>query len=433
MPFLTRIAVALNRFAEKWLPSSLAIVGILTFVTFALAWGLTDKTPIQLVGAWGDGFWRLLEFAMQMSLMMVTGSLLAESPALRRGFDALARVPKTPRGAVVWLAFLSMAICYLHWALGLIASAFLARRLAVRHPKVHYPLLVAVAYWGMGTIWHAGLSGSATLLIATPKHFLESQVGVIPLSETAFAPFNLALILVTVVVMLGLAWALYPKEAHGLAEKDLAELREAPVAFKPKTNWLVSGGLGLVGLAWLAQDAAANGFGVTFNKLNLLFLSLSLVLYPSPEEFTASAEKAVNYVHGIIVQYPMYAGIYGIIKGAGLDVIFGSWFVSLSTAKTFPVVVYCYSAVFNYFIPSAGSKFAVEAPYILEAAKTLGVPYAKIVLAYCWGDMVTDLIQPFFCLPLLAIAKVDFKDVLGYEMIAMVVCASLGMTAFFLF
>jgi short-chain fatty acids transporter len=433
MPFLTRIAVALNRFSEKWLPSSLAIVGILTFVTFALAWGLTEKTPIQIVGAWGDGFWRLLEFAMQMSLMMVTGSLLAESPALRRGFDALARVPKTPRGAVVWLAFLSMAICYLHWGLGLIASAFLARRLAVRHPKVHYPLLVAVGYWGMGTVWHAGLSGSAPLLIASPKHFMEDSVGVIPLSETIFSPFNLGLVLITAAAMLALAWALYPKEAHGLAEKDLAELREKPAAFRPGRNWLISGGLGLVGLLWLAQDAHANGFGVTFNKLNLLFLSLSLILYPSPEEFTASAEKAVGYVHGIIVQYPLYAGIYGIIKGSGLDILFGSWFVKFSTVKTFPIIVYWYSAVLNYFIPSAGSKFAVEAPFVLEAAKTLGVPYAKIVLAYCWGDMVTDLIQPFFCLPLLAIAKVDFKDVLGYEMIAMVVCSALGTAAFLLY
>lgn len=428
MPLLTRIALALNRFSERWIPSSLAIVAILTFLTFGMAAALTGAGPVKLVSAWGDGFWKLLEFSMQMSLMMVTGSLLAESPAMRRAFDALARVPRTPKGAVVWLAFLSMAICWLHWALGLIASAFLARRLAVRHPKVHYPLLVAVAYWGMGTIWHAGLSGSATLLIASPRHFMEPQIGVIPLSQTAFAPFNVALIAVTVLVMLGLAWAMYPRD--GIITGDVAE--EPPVRFKPGRGWLISGGLGLVGLAWIAQDLAANGFGVTFNKLNLLFLSLSLVLYPSPEEFTASAEKAVNYVHGIIVQYPMYAGIYGIIKGTGLDVLFGAWFVKFSTVETFPVIVYWYSAVLNYFIPSAGSKFAVEAPFVLEAAKTLGVPYAKIVLAYCWGDMVTDLIQPFFCLPLLAIAKVEFKEVLGYEMIAFIVCAFVGTVAFLL-
>lgn len=441
MPLLTRAALALNGFSQRWIPSAFAISGLLTGVVFALALLLTPATLSGCVEAWGSGVWALLEFAMQMCLIMVTGSLLAESPALRRGLDALARVPTTPRGAVVWLAFLSMSLCWLHWGLGLIASAFLARRLAARHPTAHYPLLVAVAYWGMGTVWHAGLSGSAPLLVATPKHFMEAKVGLIPLADTIFSPFNLALVAATFALMLALAWALYPEEARGVDPKALESFAEPPPAPVPsggsfsarlERSWALNGALGLLGLAWLALDASRAGPALTFNKLNLLFFSCALLAYPSPAAFSAAAERAASYVHGIIVQFPLYAGVYGVIKGAGLDALLAGWFVDLAGPRAFPLVMYWYSGVLNYFIPSGGSKWAVEAPYVLEAARTLDVPYAKVVLAYAWGDMLTDLLQPFFCLPLLAIAKVEFREILGYEMIAFLACGALGSAAFWL-
>lgn len=441
MPALTRLALALNAFSERWIPSALAISCLLTFVAFGMAFTLTDAGPLKVLNAWGGGVWALLEFAMQMTLIMISGSLLAESPALRRGLDALASVPRSPRGAVVWLAFLSMALCWVHWGLGLIGSAFLARRLALRQPKVHYPLLVAAAYWGMGASWHGGLSGSATLLVATPKHFLESTIGIIPLSQTTFSPLNLSLVAVSFVLAVALAWALYPSEKD-VRHADPAALESfkdpAPphlpaartFSAKIERSWLCNGALGALGLAWLAQDAAVNGFTLTFNKINLLFISAAFLSYPNPGALAAASERAAGYAHGIILQYPLYAGVFGLIKGTGLDVTLGRFFVSLGGVEGFPLVVYGYSAILNYFIPSGGSKWAVEAPYLLEAAKTLGVPYSKVVLAYAWGDMLTDLLQPFFCLPLLAIAKVEFREILGYEMIAMVLWGALGVLVF---
>ena len=172
---------------------------------------------------------------------------------------------------------------------------------------------------------------------------------------------------------------------------------------------------------------------LTIDKVNFFFLILSFLLYPNPTAFSRSAEKASGYVHGIIIQFPIYAGIFGVIKGSGLDRIIGSWFVAVSTKECFPLVVYWYSGLLNYFIPSGGSKWAIEAPYILEASRSLGVPFSKTVLAYAWGDMVTDMIQPFWCLPLLAVARLEFKDILGYELIVFLLCALIGSAAFLFF
>ncbi|HVE14109.1 MAG TPA: TIGR00366 family protein, partial [Elusimicrobiota bacterium] len=191
---LSRTVLSLTRFSERWVPSAFVIACLLTFAVVALALGLTPAAPGQVVGYWGDGFWALLSFAMQMCLALMTGSIIADSPLLRRALDRLSRLPRTDRQAVVFAAAASMVLAWLHWGMGMAASAFLARALARRRPKVDYPLLVAVSYFGQGAVWHAGLSGSAPLLVATPGHFLAASIGVIPLSETIFSSFNLALV-----------------------------------------------------------------------------------------------------------------------------------------------------------------------------------------------------------------------------------------------
>lgn len=442
---LTRLALRLNRFSERWIPSAFVIAALLTFIVLAMAAVLAGKTPAQCVRYWGDGFWALLEFAMQMCLILMTGAMLADSPAVSGALDRCARLPRTPRQAVAFMALASMTLCWLHWGLGMITSAFLARRLVRERPQTDFRLLVTAAYFGMGVVWHAGLSGSAPLLVATPGHFLEAKMGIVPTSETIFSAFNLSLTAAMLLIMTGLAVALYPRErdAVTLTGPQLAALEPRP-PWRPgpaPSPWLrlleqtraVNVLVGGLGLAWLALDAHARGWGLTLNKVNFIFLMAAILLHPSPASVARSSETAAGYVHGIIVQFPLYAGIYGVIKGAGLDVMIGGWFVRLADARTFPVIVYWYSGILNYFVPSGGSKWAIEAPYLLEAAKTLGVPPAKLVLAYSWGDMVTDLVQPFFCLPLLAVARLEFKDILGYCAIAFAACALIGSAAFLLF
>ncbi|OGS05644.1 MAG: hypothetical protein A3G41_05540 [Elusimicrobia bacterium RIFCSPLOWO2_12_FULL_59_9] len=444
---MVRLALKLTAWTEKYVPSALVIACLLSAAAFVLAMGLAGKSLSQCIGYWGDGFWALSTFGMQMCLILMTGSLIASSPWAQGRLDRLAGIPKTPRAAVVTLAAASLALAWLHWGVGLIASAFLVRSFVRRHPRVDYRLLVAVAYLGLGAVWHAGLSGSAPLLVATPNHFLAEQIGLVPLSQTTFSAFNLALTAVTALSLLAAAYLLYPErqeDAVTAPEDALNHFAQAeraePIAGAP-SRWLkfweqsyaVNAAIGLAGALWIIRDIRLNGMALTIDKVNFFFLILSFLLYPNPTAFSRSAEKASGYVHGIIIQFPIYAGIFGVIKGSGLDRIIGSWFVAVSTKECFPLVVYWYSGLLNYFIPSGGSKWAIEAPYILEASRSLGVPFSKTVLAYAWGDMVTDMIQPFWCLPLLAVARLEFKDILGYELIVFLLCALIGSAAFLFF
>jgi short-chain fatty acids transporter len=441
---LSRTVLSLTRFSERWVPSAFVIACLLTFAVVALALGLTPAAPGQVVGYWGDGFWALLSFAMQMCLALMTGSIIADSPLLRRALDRLSRLPRTDRQAVVFAAAASMVLAWLHWGMGMAASAFLARALARRRPKVDYPLLVAVSYFGQGAVWHAGLSGSAPLLVATPGHFLAASIGVIPLSETIFSSFNLALVAVVFVALTILAGIVYPRARDvraapaALLEPPAAEAEDLGPAPDGawlrfwERGWAVCGAVGALGAAYLLRDLRAHGPQFTLDRMNFVFLVLGAALHPSPASFSRAAERAAGYVHGIVIQFPFYAGMYGVIKGSGLDDRIAQAFLKLADARTFPLIVYWYSGVLNYFIPSGGSKWAIEAPYLLQAARALRVSPAATVLAYAWGDMATDLIQPFWCLPLLAVARLEFKDILAYEALAFLVCLILGSAAFYL-
>lgn len=442
-----KAALVLTRLAERWVPSAFVIACWLSFAVIAAALALTPAGPALIVKAWGDGLWSLSSFAMQMCLVLMTGAVIADAPVVRRVLDAAASLPKTDRGAVTFSAFTAMAFCWFHWGLGAVASAFLARRIALKRPTVDYRLLTATAYFGMGAIWHAGLSGSAPLLMATPKNFLESQVGgTIPIAETVFAPLNLGLTAAVMVALTALAWFAYPTREEDIlrlspeARARLEEGSASPTLAPTGGAWLqlwegsrvVPLALGALGASYLAVDFRAGTFSLTLEKLNLSFLVLAVALHESPAAFGRSAEKASSLVHGIILQFPLYAGMFGIIKATGLDAILADYFVKAASARTFPFVVYWYSGVLNYFIPSGGSKWAIEAPYLLKAAQALGVSPAKVVLAYAWGDMVTDAIQPFWCIPLLAVARLEFKEILGYMTLVFMVSAVLASFFFLL-
>ena len=444
---LGRAAAALTRLSERWVPSAFVIALWLSLVVMGAAWILTPTGPAAIVKAWGDGLWALASFAMHMCLVLMTGAIIADAPLVRRALDALAGVPKTDRGAVAFSAFVAMASAWVHWGLGAVAAAFLARRIALRRPGVDYRLLTATAYFGMGAVWHAGLSGSAPLLMATPKNFLEGAVGgVVPITETVFAPMNLALTVAVVTALTALAWFVYPAQADVFLLDDAARARldeepPAPAGASGGGAWLafwehgraVPLAMGLIGAGYVFVDWRAGSFSLTLEKLNLVFLALAVALHDSPAAFGRSAEKAAGLVHGIVLQFPLYAGMFGVIKASGLDTLLAGCFIHAAGPRTFPFVVCWYSAVLNYFIPSGGSKWAIEAPYLLEAAKTLGVPASKVILAYAWGDMLTDAIQPFWCIPLLAVARLEFKEILGYMTLVFLVSGVLASAAFILF
>lgn len=454
MEYLARLALALNRWSERWIPSSFSIAVLLTLVTAVLALTLTPVAPAALLSAWGDGFWELLSFGMQMSLVMVASYMVATSPPADRALTALARLPRGPRSAVAWMALLSMGLGLLNWGLSIVTSAVMVRRFARQQPRVDYRLLVTAAYLGMGFTWHAGLSASAPLLVATPKHFLESTIGLVPLTQTIFSPFNLALTAVVVALFGLLVPALHPRAERSLTvdpravEADAEEAVDASNAIDvpfdstpgfrfadwidrtPLLGWL----LALFGFLWLGRYFMAKGWtALTLNVVNFLFLMLAFALHGRPSRIVAAAEGGVKLISGVVLQFPLYAGMYGIIKGSGLAEVIGAAFVAVADANSYPLFIYWYSGIVNYFVPSGGSKWAIEAPYVLAAGKTLGVATPKIVMSYAWGDMMTDLIQPFWALPLLRAARLDFRHILGYAMLLCLIYAIVVSLAFGLF
>ena len=437
--FVSRLAGGLARVSSRYVPDSFTIAAVLTLFTLGLALAVGGASPAQAMKAWGDGIFTLLPLSMQIALVVFTGYIVAVSPPVTRWLDALASIPRSPRQAVAFAAAASMILCWLNWGMGLIASAVLVRSLARRHPDADYRLLVAMAYIGLGTTWHAGPSGSAPLLLATPDSFMIRDgllSAPVPLGETIFTTWNVVLLLVVFATLTGLAALLHPPK-NQVVRADRETLLALGTFHSPErpdnptpaerlmhASW-VGRFLGALGAAYVVAEWYTGRFSFTLDSVNLLALVAALLLHKSPAALGRAAEEAAKPLHGIVLQFPLYAGIYGVIKDTGLVTAAANAFLSFATAHTFPLVVFLYSAVMDYLVPSGGAKWAMEAPYLLQAGQQLGVPPTRLVMAYAYGDMATNLIQPFWAIPLLGVARLDFRDIVGYEIIVLVVYASL--------
>lgn len=440
---LATLAVRLSEVTARFVPSAFAIALILTFFTFALAFGLAGAPPSRIVIEWGNGFWTLVPFAMQMALVVLSGYLVSTAPVVDRAFARLAGLARSPRAAVVLMALVSMGLAWVHWGLSLVGCAMLVRHVVRAEPRVDYRLLVCAAYFGMGATWHAGLSASAPLLVATPGHFLESTIGLIPVSATIFSAFNLGLTVVVVSLLVVMAAVLHPPpgKARPIDPAFLDRLERFDPPRPPDTPSVASRidhsraltlAVAACGAGWLAWYFATKGFALTLDVLNFAFLMLAVLLHPSAASLLAASERGAGLLAGVVLQFPFYAGMYGVIQGTDLAQMVGEAIAAIATPETLPVWLYWYSGLVNYFVPSGGSKWAIEAPYLVDAAMRLGVPTPQVVLAYAWGDMATDIIQPFWALPLLAAARIDFRDIMGYAAIVFVVYNVVVSCAFWL-
>lgn len=434
--FLKNWGDGLTRWSERWIPDALVIVWILSIIAYLLAliWGKT--TPFGAVVAWGKGFWALLEFGMQMCLIMITGYILACSPPVRRILDGLASLtnPDKPWQAIMAMALFSMISAWFQWGVSLIGSAMFALFLVRRNPNTDYRLLVASAYLGLGCTWHSGISGSAPLLMNTPDNFLikgKYVDGVIPMTETIFSGFNLVMVLTVVIVVTVLMCLMHPSKEKTYKVKpellDKLKLYEAPERPKGQLsasdwlNWWPGFNIiiAAAGLIWLGWEIAQKGFGnsINLNNINLFFLMLGVLFHWTPWQFVKAAEDAGKATWGVIIQFPFYAGIFGLFKFTALGEALTRAFVFISTPDTYLLIIYWYSGIENYLVPSGGSKWAITAPFLIPAAKELGVSVSKTVLAYAWGDMMTDMIQPFWAIAMLAVAKLEFREIMGYLML----------------
>ncbi|MCA9671967.1 MAG: short-chain fatty acid transporter [Myxococcales bacterium] len=429
---LDRLALGLTRLTARWTPSAFAIACLLTLVTLVAGVTLGEASLPEVIRSWGDGFWALLRFGMQMCLIVFCGYMVAVAAPVRAALRWLARRPRSPRQAVVAMALVAMAIAWLHWGLGLIASAVMVGFVAAEQPRADYRLLVAVSYFGLGATWHAGPSGSVPLLLATPNNFLvkggvfDQLIGI---DRTIGMPFNIGFVTVVVTALALLAALLHPRDedvvsidravADELAAYEPPDRPASPTpAQRVDHSPLINLALGAAGIAWLVLRFTREGFTLDLDRVNFIFLIAAVLLHWRPASLTRAAREGSAHLHGIVLQFPLYAGMFGIIKGTKLASKLTAAFVSLSSRRTFPLVTFWYSGLLNYFVPSGGSKWAIEAPYLLRAGAKLGVPVEKTAMAYAYGDMSTNLIQPFWAIPLLSVAKLEFKDILGYEVLA---------------
>lgn len=432
---MARFIVWFSQWSFRWVPDAMVFVLALTLVVYLMAWALTSHGPVQLIHDWVKGFWILLTFGMQMSVLMITGFTVADSRYVRKGITWLVSLPKTRFSTVLMYTWVLGILWWLHWGIGMMTSIIMGRELAVakRGLKIHYPFIAAISYCAI--ICTNGPSMAAQLLIATPGHFMEKVTGVIPISATTFDPY---LLLTNFLLFLGLPVILFmvmPDEEDSVEISDQmvneilasskVEVISDPKSLTPAQRWDRSPVLpiivGVAGLYWIGDFLITKGVGkMDLNTLNFVFMILGIVLHGSANSFMSSVQRGVGTVGGVIVQFPLYAGIFGIIMHSGLAHVIANWFVAISTAHNFPWVVFIYSSIMNIFVPSGGSKFVIEAPYIMPAAKQLGANVPWVINAYTFGDELTNLIQPFWALPILGAYKLKFQDILPYGVIVMV-------------
>ena len=430
---LARIGMALADWSQRWFPD--AFVFALGAIVIVFVAGLLLGTPAQeLARFFGEGFWSLIPFTMQMAMIIIGGYVVAASPPVHRLIRRLSRIPRTPRGAVAFVAFFSMATSLISWGLSLVFSGMLVREIVKQVRGIDYRAIGAAAYLGLGSVWALGLSSSVALMMATPSALpaaLREISGVIPLSQTIYTWQSLAtaaiLMLASVIVAYLSAPASSTKTAEsfgisaGLEQKHL-EPRQTPA------EWLeyvpaLSIAIGLMGLAYLAQVLAARGplAALDLNTYNLLFLMAGLVLHWRPRSFVRAVNDAVPATSGVLIQFPFYGGIFGIITLSPISHELTQFFVRVSTQGTYPVLVSLYSALLGMFVPSGGSKWIIEAPYVLQAAKDLQVNLGWVVQIYNAAEALPNLVNPFWMLPLLGILKVRARDLVGYGLLQLMV------------
>ncbi len=421
----------LNTVVERFIPSALVFAIVLTFVVGAMALLLTDTGPRAVVEGWGEGLSGLLAFITQMSLILLLGHTLAHTRPVRRLLGFLGSVPSTVLQAYVFVFVVASVASLITWGLGLVVGALLAKEVAAQGRekglRLHFPMLVAAGYSGY-VLWHMGYSGSAPLTAATPDSFISSQLGQpLPISETTFAWWNIAAALATIVVV-GLAlYLVAPRDGDHVVEladggagddgPEIEERVETP-ADRVDASRVPTLALGLLLTTYLALHFSGGG-SLTLDIVNWTFLALILLLVRHPFELIALVKNAAANVGEILLQFPLYAGILGIMTASGLIVVLSDAITGISNPTTFGLFAFLSAGLVNFFVPSGGGQLAVQGPVLLSAADNLGVDPAIAIMALSYGDQWTNMIQPFWAIPLLAIAGLKMRDILGYTTVTL--------------
>ncbi len=435
---------------KRFMPSPFAIAIILTLLTMVLALLFTEAPTDQshvfaILSYWENGIWNnsLLVFAYQMMLILVLGHILVLSKPMNALIVKLTNLVSNTSNAVLLVSACTMIVSFFNWGLGLIFGAIMARKVAeasqLRGFSINYPLVGASGYVGL-MIWHGGISGSAPLKVAESGHLASLMAGVgdsnligqlpdfIPFSETVFSSFNL--------ILFGVLLVIIPLFLYKIGKKAPATLVNLPIykgvnseetkmegAEKIDHSKILGMGFGtLILIAFVYQyHEALLALVITPNMLNFFMLGLALILHGNFRSFLNAVEEAIKGASGILIQFPLYFGIMGIMRDSGMVIQISDFFVSIATPMTLPVFTFFSGGLVNIFVPSGGGQWAIQGPIVVESALKLGVPLPKAIMALAYGDQITNMLQPFWALPLLGITKLKAREILPYTIMLMAI------------
>jgi short-chain fatty acids transporter len=433
---LVRFGLALSTWSEKWFPDPLvfALAGVVLVFLFGLC---IHQKASDLAYQGGKAFWTLVPFTMQMVMIIIGGYVVATAPIVNRFIVWIAKFPKNPRVAIALVAFLSMLTSLISWGLSLIFSGLLVRELSKRVKGMDIRAAGAAGYLGLGAVWALGLSSSAAMMMATKTAIppgLFQIAGVIPLRQTLFLWQGLATAGTLIILSTVIAYASAPPPDKARTAADYGiEYESAERKLEPRTRpgeWLEYSPLlsVLVALllmwylgAFFKQSPTGALAALDLNNYNLIFITAGLLLHWRPKSFVKAVSECIPATGGVLIQFPFYAVIFGMIVGTGISAWMADLFARITTQESYPLLVAIYSAMIGVFVPSGGSKWVIEAPYVLQAANTLHVHLGWVVQIYNASEALPNLINPFWMLPLLGLLRLKARDLVGYGVLQMMV------------
>ncbi|MGO9692083.1 MAG: short-chain fatty acid transporter [Syntrophobacteraceae bacterium] len=431
---LERFGLGLAGWSEKWFPDAwvFALLGIVFIFFFGIVIG---ESPLNLALAGGKQFWVLIPFTMQMAMIIIGGYVVASTPAVYWLIRKVALIPKNGKTAVAWIAFFSMLTSLISWGLSLIFSGLLVREMTRRFDDMDYRAAGAAGYLGLGAVWALGLSSSAALMMATksavpPKLFEIS--GLIPLTQTLFIWGTFWTIVALFIVSVVIAYFSAPNPERAKTARDFGlSFDQLDISIEPRQKpgeWLeysplliiIVGAILVYSLIDVFRTSPTGALAaLDLNTYNLIFITVGMILHWRPKRFLKAVAQAVPATGGVLIQFPFYAVIFGMIIGTGINGWLTDLFYKITTQGTYPLLVALYSAILGVFIPSGGSKWVVEAPYILQAANMHHVNLGWVTQIYNAAEAVPNLLNPFWMLPLLGLLHVKARDLVGYSVLQM--------------
>jgi len=457
-----KLTVTIEKVFQKYLPSPFTIAVLLTLFTIVLALFFGESkegtsTFIHVLLLWETGIWNngLLVFAYQMMLILVLGHVLVLSKPVALLISQLTKLVSNASNAAFLVALSAMIVSFFNWGLGLIFGAILARKVgeyAQEHNiPINYPLVGASGYAGL-MVWHGGISGSAPLKVAEKNHLnslmenslsedmLATVPGAISTALTIFSTSNLLIFFCIVAAISSLVFLLGKKATATVLNLPKYQFKKASDkkyigAEKLEYSGIFASLFGLLLLITFFSNYwnSLIALTITPNMLNFFMLGLAIVLHGSFTSFLSAVQEAIGDTSGILIQFPLYFGVMGIMSGSGIIDRLSEAFVMIATPVTLPIFSFFSAAIVNIFVPSGGGQWAVQGPVIIASAMRLGVPLPKAIMALAYGDQITNMLQPFWALPLLAITKLKAKEILPYTLLFMIVGIGIYIVGLLLF